>query len=237
MDIVEVDSFNNFVEHYIFIDSNDARFTEGIDVQRFDPITNTYITYRDTVGQVKDTPGLNPINSYKISFQQPFINVVSVEIMEAYLPTTPIAAVNTYREGVDPLRYVTIRVPEIEAHMQRSKRDVNWPFGMAKICWDSIVDKDFVSYKKPFKQMRKFHPIGKLSNLTFQFYKNNTTELVKFQGFHHHMTIAITTAEPRKQTPKEFPMSPFYDPMSRSNGFVTLMISEEQDDDLEIPQA
>lgn len=239
MDIEEIANMGARKEHYVFIDSNDARFAEGVDTRIFDPDTQSYVIYRDTTYQRLQVEGGNPANAYRLTFQQPFYNVISLEIMEAYLPVRPLLTSTQYNAedaSYDPLRYVTMRIPEIETHMHRNKKDINWPYGMARISWDTLTDKQNIVYKKPFKQMREFHPIGKLQHITVEFLKNNTTEYVRFKGFHHHFLISVVTMEPEKAKPTEFPQAPHYDPTNPGNGYISNVYTEEEsDDDLNTP--
>lgn len=231
MDIEEIESMGEKKEHYIFIDSNDARFQKGIDTKLFNPVTQTFTTFIDTVTQrVID----NPANAYKLTFQQPFVNVIGFEILEAYIPVAPLqtaALYDTTNPTFDPLRYITIRVPEIESHLKRNQKDINWPFGMARIGWKTFTDIQYITYKKPFKQMREFHPIGKLQSVTIEFLKNNTSEYVKFQGFHHHILIAVTTMDPKRKKASEFPLQPNYDPLNPWNNYLTTIFNENDSDD------
>lgn len=231
MDIEELRAFGASKEHYVFIDSNDARFAQASgSITRIE--NGVAVTYTDSSAS-RVTVG-NPANGYTISFAEPFFNVVSVELMEAQIPSYPLRAPSQYDPiniaSSDPLRYISLRCPDIEQHLSRHKQDINWPFGLARIPWATLTD-DFVVYRKPYQQMRRFHPIGKLASMRLDFYKNNSDCHVLFKGFHHTLLLAITTLEPVMKTPEKFPLNPFYDPKSRETGYIRPDVVDESSED------
>jgi hypothetical protein len=237
MDIEEIKAFAEEREQFVFVDSNDARVEAGYDiVSGVDPSTGEPVVYRDTQTA---TASNNPANAYRLTFRQPFRNVVSVEVVEAYLPAPPLLTESKYDTTLpnyDPLRFVTIQVPEIEEHMWRNKRDINWPYGMARVCWDGLADRDFVVHRRPFLTPRKFHPIEKLGHMTITFTKNSTNEYVRFKGYHHQILFSILTMEPKTVSPSSFPLAPMYDPLNRTGGYVraTAMTVKEDESDSDI---
>ena len=222
MDIELLKTIGEPVEHFVFIDSEDHRLY--LQTKEY-----SYIV-RDSQGNpVFDSSGSivygidsvasrkNNTYDYVITFDQPFENVISVEILEAHIPTTPL--IQDLSTSGNLLRYLTISCPEIEAFLSRSKRKVDFTPSMAKVCWESL-DKSYLRYVKPFKN-RFFHPIGKVGKLHFQFFRNNTNALINFSGAHHTMMLCITTMEPKRKEFTEFILNPHYRPGDVPNHFIS----------------
>jgi hypothetical protein len=244
MDIEELKDFEEKV-HHVFIDSNDARFTAAPTYRELQP-DGSFKVYADTA---TSRAGTNPANGYTLWFGEVFKNVVSVEILKAWIPTVPLRPQAKYDPdditATDPLRYITVSMPQIEQHMERHKASINWPFKGARIAWDTLDGRDFIVYEKPFVERRRFHPIGKMDQLTFNFYKNSLSDgdtacFVKFKGFHHQLLVEITTLVPAKVSPEEYPLAPAYDPHARTTNYIRpdlLCDEDSDDDDLLIPSS
>lgn len=196
IEVDELRTLGTTTEHYVFVDSNDARFATASDAVRGDGTFVDSSKSRTLVG--------NPANAYTLTFADPFRNVVSVELLEAKFPSYPLRSQSKYDPtdlSKDPLRFISVRCSEVEDHLSRHGQAINWPFGLAKVTWTTLED-DFVEYKKPYLGVRKFHPIGKLYSMKFDFLKNNTDCHVLFQGFHHTMLLVITTLDPVMRIPR-----------------------------------
>lgn len=91
-------------------------------------------------------------------------------------------------------RYVVLRCREIEENSFRSLAYGKYCLGLAKfqlgIIGYSESRLDFSSIP-----LREFHPIGKLSRLTFRF-ETASGELYDFKGINHDITIAVHYYEP-----------------------------------------
>lgn len=98
--------------------------------------------------------------------------------------------------NLESARYMIIRCPEIESHILGSY--VNFKhsagFALVKLTATNTMQQlryDFVNIiRKPF------HPIGKLSKLTFRF-ENKDTSLYDFKGVDHNLIITIKYYSPK----------------------------------------
>lgn len=109
-------------------------------------------------------------------------------------------------------RYILLRCPEIENHLYNSfSYSRNCPgiglFKLGSVNQITNLRFDFVNFiKKPF------HPIGKLSKLTFRF-ETTTGELYDFKGVDHNMLISVKFYVPRLKEPKrKYLLNPNYNP-------------------------
>jgi hypothetical protein len=108
--------------------------------------------------------------------------------------------------------YVLLRCPEIESHLYNSfAYSQNCP-GIAMFRLGSIMQireprLDFTNFvKKPF------HPIGKLSKLTFRF-ELVTGQLYDFKGVNHNMLLTLKFYAPKLIEPKmKYTLNPNYNP-------------------------
>lgn len=95
-------------------------------------------------------------------------------------------------------RYVILRCPEIESHMHGSRAFGQFSPGIGMFKMYAVNDIshqrfDFVNFvKKPF------HPIGKLSQMTFRFEKTDGT-LYDFKGANHLMLICVKYLVPSQK--------------------------------------
>jgi hypothetical protein len=91
-------------------------------------------------------------------------------------------------------KYVILRCPEIEEHLYRSLSYSKYNLGLAKFRISSFGynDERIVITKLP---IREFHPIGKLSRLTFRF-ETSDGKLYDFKGVNHNIVYAIYYYEP-----------------------------------------
>lgn len=108
--------------------------------------------------------------------------------------------------------FVLLRCPEIESHLYNSfAYSQNCP-GIALFRLGSIMQireprLDFTNFvKKPF------HPIGKLSKLTFRF-EIVTGQLYDFKGVNHNMLLTLKFYAPKLIEPKiRYTLNPNYNP-------------------------
>jgi len=99
-------------------------------------------------------------------------------------------------------KYITLRCPEIEEHAYGSLAYNNYSLGIAKFQTTSlgITDQRFELQKAPKKV---FHPIGKLSKMTFRFETANG-QIYDFKGVNHTITYIIYYYSPKIDIKKEF---------------------------------
>ena len=99
-------------------------------------------------------------------------------------------------------KYITIRSPEIEEHAYGSLAYNNYNLGIAKFKVNTIGfnEERFEIQKIP---SREFHPIGKLSKLTFRFEATNNN-LYDFKGVNHLITYIIYFYSPKFNLTNEF---------------------------------
>ena len=99
-------------------------------------------------------------------------------------------------------KYITIRSPEIEEHAYGSLAYNNYNLGIAKFKVNTIGfnEERFEIQKIP---SREFHPIGKLSKLTFRFEASNNN-LYDFKGVNHIITYIIYYYSPKFNLTNEF---------------------------------
>ena len=110
-------------------------------------------------------------------------------------------------------KYIIIRSPEIEEHAFGSLAYNNFNQGIAKFKVSGIgFNDDRVELTKI--PTREFHPIGKLSKLTFRF-ETADGNLYDFRGINHSITYVIKYYKPRLLNIKEF--TPILNPNYKSN--------------------
>lgn len=106
-------------------------------------------------------------------------------------------------------KYIIMRCPEIEEHLYRSLSYSKNTLGIAKIRVDSVgINSEKLTITKI--PVREFHPIGKLSRMSFRF-ETNKGRLYDFKGLNHNIIFAIFYYEPiQKNTPKNSILNPEY---------------------------
>ena len=107
-------------------------------------------------------------------------------------------------------RYVTVRSPEVDAHMFRDRASEKYHagFGMVKMPGYGYRDQryDFVSFPR-----RTFHPIGRLSRFTVRLEKPGG-ELYNAHGIDHTLTLVVRYLVPGNECPKnDKQLNPRYD--------------------------
>jgi len=106
-------------------------------------------------------------------------------------------------------KYIVLRCNEIEEHLFRSLSYSKYNLGLAKFRVNSFGynDEKVIITKIP---LREFHPIGKLSRLTFKFEVDNGN-LYDFKGVNHNIVFAIYYYEPvQKELFKTSILNPLY---------------------------
>ena len=86
-------------------------------------------------------------------------------------------------------KYIILHSPEIEDHSFGSLSYMKNTLGIAKFRTNSIGFND-LTFNITKIPIREFHPIGKLTKITFQFV-TSTGLLYDFKGVNHNITIAI----------------------------------------------
>ena len=106
-------------------------------------------------------------------------------------------------------KYIIMRCPEIEEHLYRSLSYSKNTLGIAKIRVDSIgINSEKLTITKI--PVREFHPIGKLSRMSFRF-ETNKGLLYDFKGLNHNIIFAIFYYEPiQKNIPRNSILNPEY---------------------------
>ncbi len=106
-------------------------------------------------------------------------------------------------------KYIIMRCPEIEEHLYRSLSYSKNTLGIAKIRVDSVgINSEKLTITKI--PVREFHPIGKLSRMSFRF-ETNKGLLYDFKGLNHNIIFAIFYYEPiQKNIPKNSILNPEY---------------------------
>lgn len=151
------------------------------------------------------------------SMPQAFASVVSTSVPLTILSTaalvTPVNVV--VAPGIANLlgvRYITLRCPEIEQHLYSGMTygSHSTGLGVFKLPSGNEVSNlrfDFVSLvRKPF------HPIGRLSRLTFRFERLEGV-LYDFKGVNTQLLLAVKFLSPGKRIPlKRSVLNPDYDP-------------------------
>jgi hypothetical protein len=102
-----------------------------------------------------------------------------------------------------------MRCPEIEEHLYRSLSYSKNTLGIAKIRVDSVgINSEKLTITK--LPVREFHPIGKLSRMSFRF-ETSKGGLYDFKGLNHNIIFAIFYYEPiQKNIPKNSILNPEY---------------------------
>lgn len=107
--------------------------------------------------------------------------------------------------------YVFLRIPEIESHLYRSRayEAYNMPIAKFKM---SIVGYSDTRLDFATLQPRPFHPIGKLTCLTFQFWGSDG-HLYDFMGVNASFTMVIRYLVPKQRLPFDNKrLNPHYEP-------------------------
>lgn len=97
-------------------------------------------------------------------------------------------------------KYIVLRSPEIEEYAFGSLSYTNNNLGIAKLRTNSLGFNDERLYITKIP-IREFHPVGKLSKLTFKF-ETSSGSLYDFKGVNHNLTLAIYYFEPKFTTDK-----------------------------------
>lgn len=108
-------------------------------------------------------------------------------------------------------RYILLKCKEIEDHLFRSRAYEKYTMGLAKFNI-GLFGYDETRFDFSSTPPREFHPIGKLTNLTFNFHRPDGS-LYNFRGINHTLTIVIRYYEPVQNLKFEkSSLNPKYDP-------------------------
>ena len=123
-------------------------------------------------------------------------------------------------------KYIIIRSPEIEEHAFGSLAYNNYSQGIAKFKVSGIGynDEKIELTKIP---IREFHPIGKLSKITFRF-ETASGNLYDFKGVNHLITYVIKYYKPKLISMTDF--KPILNPNYKSNYNEFRYLNEDQEE-------
>ncbi len=122
-------------------------------------------------------------------------------------------------------KYIIIRSPEIEEHAFGSLAYNNYNQGIAKFKVTGIgYNEEKIELTKI--PIREFHPIGKLSKITFRF-ETSDGNLYDFKGVNHLITYVIKYYKPRLINIQEF--KPILNPNYKSNFNDYKYLNEDQE--------
>lgn len=109
-------------------------------------------------------------------------------------------------------RYTILRCPEIEQHLFASHSFEKYSMGLAKFKL-AVLGYDESRFDFATLPPRKFHPIGKLTHMTFRFERPDQS-LYNFRGVNHTITIAIRYLVPKQKSLNfdKYVLNPDYDP-------------------------
>jgi hypothetical protein len=99
-------------------------------------------------------------------------------------------------------KYIVMHAREIEDHSLGSLSYIKNTIGIAKFRTNSLGFNDEIAILTKIP-IREFHPIGKLTKLTFQFL-TAAGKLYDFKGVNHNFTLAIYYFEPKLLTNEVF---------------------------------
>jgi len=147
------------------------------------------------------------------SVNHPSIQIVAREIR---LKLTRVDGFAVQSEGIvnlAPDRYLRIRCSEIENHLRGSYDNGSMTPGMGVINMDV---QGFANRRTEFFSVnyKRFHPIGLLSRLRFQFERGNAEHLYDFKGVDLHFLLSIRYLAPIQKRGevmlKSTPLNPDY---------------------------
>jgi len=122
-------------------------------------------------------------------------------------------------------KYIVLRSPEIEGHAFGSLAYTNYNLGIAKFKVNSTGYNDEKTELSKLP-IREFHPIGKLSKITFRF-ETSAGNLYDFKGVNHMITYVITYYRPLLTIQNEF--KPILNPNYKNNYTDYKYRNEEQE--------
>jgi hypothetical protein len=108
-------------------------------------------------------------------------------------------------------RYVILKCPEIEQHLYASHSFEKYTMGIAKFKL-AVLGYDESRFDFASLPPREFHPIGKLTQMTFMFERPDKT-LYNFRGINHTITLAIRYMVPaQNRSFNKYILNPEYNP-------------------------
>ena len=128
-------------------------------------------------------------------------------------------------------KYINLRCPEVESHMNLSKAHEKFTMGLAMFQL-SVAGLNDVRFDYTSVKPRTFHPMSELRTLTFSF-ERPSGALYDFRGINHVMTIAIRYFTPQRIGKIEnYPLNIDYDPdifrYNQEKGYNTSDDDEEE---------
>ena len=130
-------------------------------------------------------------------------------------------------------KYIILHVPEIEEHSTVSLSYSRYSLGLAKFRL-GVVGYNYDNLSISKIEPREFHPIGKLSKLTFEF-RTASGELYDFKGANHNITLNIQyyqTKQNRELFTKSI-LNPNYNPAEYNFLQYKPMVDTDDGDDSE----
>tara|TARA_B100001094_G_scaffold332711_1_gene405992 strand:- start:2929 stop:4359 length:1431 start_codon:yes stop_codon:yes gene_type:complete len=129
--------------------------------------------------------------------------------VEVSLPLHKITAPGMYSLIGD--RYVLLKCHEIDQHMFRSRAFEKYNLGLAKFKL-AVIGYDETRLDFSTVPAREFHPIGKLTQLTFRFERPDGS-LYNFRGINHTITLVLHYYSPKqREIFDKSVLAPHYDP-------------------------
>lgn len=108
-------------------------------------------------------------------------------------------------------RYAILRCPEIEQHLFASHSFEKYSMGLAKFKL-AVLGYDESRFDFATLPPREFHPIGKLTQMTFRFERPDGG-LYNFRGINHTITLAVRYMVPiQERNFEQFSLNPQYNP-------------------------
>ena len=127
-------------------------------------------------------------------------------------------------------RYILLKCPEIEDHLFKTRSYEKYSIGLAKFKL-AVLGYDDVRFDYSSLTPNKFHPIGKMTQLTFRFLRPDGT-LYNFRGINHTITLAVKYYVPlQKEKFSESSLNPNYNPDFFQ--YIKDSVSSEEDSDSE----
>jgi len=181
----------NAVDYWLIVndDNNEGVFAYYNDVTDTDANNRPFLSSDNFSYDAND----NLVDVTWTNLSTPRVNYQLCARIETQEPYHSLIAPGIYNLSGE--RYVILRCPEIEENSYRSLAYTKFNMGIAKFRLGVVgYSEGRNDYNVP---VREFHPIGKLSRLSFRFERADG-QLYDFKGVNHMITFAITYYEPKQ---------------------------------------
>jgi hypothetical protein len=114
--------------------------------------------------------------------------------------------------------YVTLRVKELESNVWRSRAFEKYHFGIATFKLSTV---GFATTRFDYLSVpaRRFHPLGSLKTMTFEFLRPNGIECYDFKGVNHYIIFVVRYLVPKMRGSfVDKILNPNYDPDRQPSG-------------------